>query len=198
MLYYNRLYPEGADKRVGKIIKAKYDRAWNEWSEVPEEVKMMWFGEFKDSKGATVIRQIFSNIRIGKCKGHWLAKVKLGRKVSILEVFENLNYDRQADKWFTPHSEMLYGKDIDDSTLFFEAAGGANRYDRCPGFGSEVSNFTTISGSKNKSKGSQSSIAQDEHLMNDRLNRLEDANKYLLDVNERLAAEVIELRNLIL
>ncbi|KAH6767317.1 hypothetical protein C2S52_018300 [Perilla frutescens var. hirtella] len=72
-------------------------------------------------------------------------EVKLGRKVSIPEVYKSLNYDKQADKWFTPHSEMLYhkfkemkedsvsqGKDIDDSALFFEAAGGVNRHGRCP------------------------------------------------------------------
>ncbi|KAH6796823.1 hypothetical protein C2S52_021377 [Perilla frutescens var. hirtella] len=210
MLYYNKLYPEEANKRVGKIIKAKYDRAWNEWSENDDEIFQFW-----ESKGATVIRQSFADIRRGKCKGRWLAsnklEVKLGKKVSIPEVFESLNYDKQDDKWLTSHSEMLYhkfkemkedsvsqGKDINDSKLFFETAGGTNRHGRCAGFGSEVSNFATSSGSRNKSKCSQSSTAQDEHLMNDRLNRLEDTNKHLLDVNERLTAEVVELRNLIL
>ncbi|KAH6783639.1 Eukaryotic aspartyl protease family protein [Perilla frutescens var. hirtella] len=240
---------------------------------------MMWFGEFKNfyrwdekdddevfelwqSKGATVVRQTFADIRRGKCKGRWLAstklealrnrwkydpkfkevsernkknlaankdgkvnrggaisftehkkryEVKLGRKVSISELYESMNYDGKADKWYTPHSEMLYdkfkemkedfisqGKEIDDSAIFFEAAGGTNRHGRCHGFGSEAIYYATSSGSRNSSKGSQSSIVRDEHLMNDRLNRLEDANAHLKDVNKRLAAEVAELRNLIL
>ncbi|KAH6757412.1 hypothetical protein C2S52_023450 [Perilla frutescens var. hirtella] len=138
-------------------------------------------------------------------------EVKLRRKVSIPELYESMNYDGKADKWYTPHSEMLYdkfkemkedfisqGKEIDDSAIFFEAAGGTNRHGRCHGFGSEAIYYATSSGSRNSNKGSQSSIVRDEHLMNDRLNRLEDANAHLQDVNKRLAAEVAELRNLIL
>ncbi|KAH6757275.1 hypothetical protein C2S52_023534 [Perilla frutescens var. hirtella] len=122
-----------------------------------------------------------------------------------------MNYDGKADKWYTPHSEMLYdkfkemnedfisqGKEIDDSAIFFEAVGGTNRHRRCHGFGSEAIYYATSSRSRNSSKGSQSSIVRDEHLMNDHLNRLEDANAHLQDVNKRLAAEVAELRNLIL
>ncbi|KAH6762682.1 hypothetical protein C2S52_020115 [Perilla frutescens var. hirtella] len=155
---------------------------WDEKDD-DDEIFQSW-----ESKGATVIRQSFADIRRGKCQGRWLAnnklvtlrhkwksdpkfkevsernkknsaankdgkvnrggaititerkkryEVKLGRKVSIPKVFESLNYDKQADKRSTSHSEMLYhkfkemkkdsvsqGKDIDDFKLFFKAAGG--------------------------------------------------------------------------
>lgn len=131
-------------------------------------------------------------------------EAKLGRKVSIAEVFQSMNYDEKADKWITQEAESLYRKYkklkeqsgsqglsvVDESVIFLEATGGINKQGRSFGFSSEISRYSCHSRLKGKSKTSQSNINQFEQL-NDRLNHLED-------VNTRLLAEIAELRSIVI
>ncbi|KAH6762316.1 hypothetical protein C2S52_019749 [Perilla frutescens var. hirtella] len=268
--------PPEAGKRIPKIIKAKYDNLWIQWTQIPKEVKNMWFAEFKKyyrwaeededavfrlwkSKSSATVRSLFQDIRRGRSEGTWLGstklaglhekwkndpifqaasarnkknaaankngrvnrsgaisiservkryEAKLGRKVSIPEVFESMNYDAKTDIWSSAESENIYhkfkklkedslsqGKEIDDSELFFEVTEGSKG--RYFGFGSELPRYASSSRSSTKNKGSQSSLVHSEQV-NDRLDRLETANAHLLDVNAKLSAEIEELRSLIL
>ncbi|KAH6806007.1 hypothetical protein C2S51_030838 [Perilla frutescens var. frutescens] len=244
--------PPEAGKRIPKIIKAKYDNLWIQWTQIPKEVKNMWFAEFKKyyrwaeededavfrlwkSKSSATVRSLFQDIRRGRSEASARNKknaaankngrvnrsgaisiservkryeAKLGRKVSIPEVFESMNYDAKTDIWSSAESENIYhkfkklkedslsqGKEIDDSELFFEVTEGSKG--RYFGFGSELPRYASSSRSSTKNKGSQSSLVHSEQV-NDRLDRLETANAHLLDVNAKLSAEIEELRSLIL
>ncbi|KAH6801424.1 AAA-type ATPase family protein [Perilla frutescens var. hirtella] len=268
--------PREAGKRIPKIINAKYDDLWSQWTQIPKEVKTMWFAEFKKyyrcaeededavfrlwkSKSSATVRSLFQDIRRGRSEGTWLGntkpeglcekwkndpvfqatskrnkknavankkgrvnrsgaisiservkryEVKLGRKVSIPEVFESMNYDAKADKWSSTESENIYvslnklkedslsqGKEIDDSELFLEVTEGSKG--RYFGFDSELPRYTSCSRSSTKNKDNQSNLVQAEQV-NDRLDRLETTNAHLLDVNAKLSAEIEELRSLIL
>ncbi|KAF7812002.1 pheromone-processing carboxypeptidase KEX1-like [Senna tora] len=45
--YENSFYPHQAVREIGKIIQKQFGGSWIVWNEVPQEVKDLWFSEFK-------------------------------------------------------------------------------------------------------------------------------------------------------
>ncbi|KAF7832348.1 pheromone-processing carboxypeptidase KEX1-like [Senna tora] len=45
--YDNSFHPHQAIREIGKIIQKQFGRSWIVWNEVPQEVKDLWFSEFK-------------------------------------------------------------------------------------------------------------------------------------------------------
>ncbi|CAA0842128.1 Unknown protein, partial [Striga hermonthica] len=81
--------PYDTSKTISTIIKSKYEKPWTGWNQIPKNVRMLWFGEFKGlfrwdpkhdqaikkiwrNKCATYVRQSLSDIRRGKSVGAWL------------------------------------------------------------------------------------------------------------------------------
>lgn len=161
------------------------------------------------------------------------------RDVSVAEVFQMINFDKENGKWYSSGSEAAYvsissfayyficeyiltpstyliflclyyflnlqglfkkrkedallqGREVDDSTLFYEATGGKNRQGRAYGFGSTVKLYEDRSRSKGTG-ASQSSTIQVE-ILNDRVDQLEQVNVKLAETNARLVEEVAEMR----
>lgn len=87
-------YPGGAHRVISMIMKAKYDKPWCHFTEVPDSVKKMWFEEFKKhcqwegedeveifevwkSRCAISLRQSLADIRRERSTGKWLSKTVL-------------------------------------------------------------------------------------------------------------------------
>ncbi|XP_027356656.1 uncharacterized protein LOC113865996 [Abrus precatorius] len=79
----------GPSKVISKIIESKFDSPWPTWTKVPQEVRNMWFEEFKktykwlsqhnliirsifEHKGSVILKNIMSKLRRGKDKGLWI------------------------------------------------------------------------------------------------------------------------------
>lgn len=276
-----RFYPSKAVSKISEIIKARYDKPWIEWKEIPIEHKKMMFEEFKikctweevdhkeivriwKRKSAQIVRQSLSDIRRDKASGIWLgtnvlkalkhkwntdpaflnksernkknasankngrvnrsgaisisehrlrAEKKLGRSVSIPELFENMNVKK--GKWMNQQSEIIIekfkkikgdalsqGKVVDDSTIFFEASVGTSSRGRSWGFGNEALKYNSSS----KRRVGQSNILEVERLQ-DRVKQLEENNqrlesemgdvKQLKQQNERLESELTKIQSFI-
>ncbi|KAF7826854.1 pheromone-processing carboxypeptidase KEX1-like [Senna tora] len=60
--YDNSFHPHQAVREIGKIIQEQFGGSWIVWNEVPQEVKDLWFSEFKDT-GRGLTRDAKGNAR---------------------------------------------------------------------------------------------------------------------------------------